>query len=62
MDNAISVSKMAVCHFTLIQFFDDNFVEMSRGCSWEYGFMTKQLSYTPIFEQNAMWIFCDTAL
>ncbi|CAF1315483.1 unnamed protein product [Rotaria magnacalcarata] len=35
---------------------------MSRGCSWEYGFMTRQIPYTPIYEQEAMWIFCDTAL
>ncbi|CAF3941636.1 unnamed protein product [Rotaria sordida] len=35
---------------------------MSRGCSWEYGFMTKQVSYTPTFQQEAMWVFCDTSL
>ena len=35
---------------------------MSRGCSWEHGFMTNQASYTPLFEQEAMWLFCDTAL
>jgi hypothetical protein len=43
-------------------FFMHNIVVMSRGCSWEYGFMQKQLSFTPIFEKEAMWIFCDTAL
>ncbi|CAM2729106.1 unnamed protein product [Rotaria socialis] len=35
---------------------------MSRGCSWEYGFMTRQIPYTPIYEQESIWIFCDTTL
>ncbi|CAF3757777.1 unnamed protein product [Rotaria sp. Silwood1] len=35
---------------------------MYRGCSWEYGFMTPQVSFTPIFQHDAMWIFCDTSL
>jgi hypothetical protein len=39
-----------------------NFVEMSRGCSWEYGFMTRQSTYTMVFDKDAMWIFCDTSL
>ncbi|CAF3598815.1 unnamed protein product [Adineta steineri] len=35
---------------------------MSRGCSWEYGYMQTQVSYRALFDQDAMWIFCDTAL
>ncbi|UJR26442.1 hypothetical protein I4U23_007772 [Adineta vaga] len=36
--------------------------QMFRGCSWEYGFMQRQLPYTLLYEQDAAWIFCDTAL
>lgn len=35
---------------------------MSRGCSWEYGFMSPQTPLTPIYEQDSMWVFCDTSL
>jgi hypothetical protein len=37
-------------------------VVMYRGCSWEYGFMTRQLAWTPIYDQGATWVFCDTSL
>ncbi|CAF1420149.1 unnamed protein product [Adineta ricciae] len=36
--------------------------QMFRGCSWEYGFMQRKVPYTLIYEQEAVWIFCDTAL
>ena len=35
---------------------------ISRGCSWEHGFMAKKPSYVPTFEKDSMWIFCDTPL
>jgi len=35
---------------------------MYRGCSWEHGFMEPKVSLTPMFEREALWVFCDTPL
>jgi len=35
---------------------------MYRGCSWEHGYMTPLPALTPINDQNAVWVFCDTPL
>ncbi|CAF0721958.1 unnamed protein product [Rotaria sordida] len=32
---------------------------ISRGCSWEFGFMSPQEPNTLILERNSVWIFCD---
>jgi hypothetical protein len=37
---------------------DENTI--SRGCSWEHGFMTPQERDLLILEGNSVWVFCDT--
>jgi len=39
----------------------DDLNTISRGCSWEYGFMSEEQPNTPIVSGNSVWIFCDTA-
>lgn len=34
---------------------------ISRGCSWEHGFMSPQEPNTLVVKGNSVWIFCDTA-
>ena len=34
---------------------------ISRGCSWEYGFMTPEAPNSPILKGNSVWMFCDTS-
>ncbi len=46
----------------ILLFFLNDFVVMYRGCSWEYGFTEPQVSLTPMFEQETIWVFCDTPL
>ena len=41
---------------------NDDAGTISRGCSWEHGFMTVQAANTPIPKGNSVFIFCDTAL
>lgn len=33
---------------------------ISRGCSWEHGFMNPQTRNSLILSGNSVWVFCDT--
>lgn len=33
---------------------------ISRGCSWEHGFMNPQTQKSLILSGNSVWVFCDT--
>ncbi|CAF1440418.1 unnamed protein product [Adineta ricciae] len=33
---------------------------LSRGCSWEFGFMTPQETDTLVLDGRSVWMFCDT--
>jgi hypothetical protein len=58
-DNCMSFKNSTV---VILLFFINDFVVMYRGCSWEHGFMEPQVSLTPMFEREALWVFCDTPL
>ena len=40
----------------------NNILVLYRGCSWEHGYMTPQPANAPMYDRDAVWIFCDTPL
>jgi len=38
---------------------DDGYT-VSRGCSWEHGFMNPQERNILVLEAHSVWVFCDT--